>query len=252
MGKLKKASSSSSSVNLSEILMTLANDIICRVSLGRKYSVEESGIDVKSTMKEIMELLGTFPLGEYIPSLACIDRFRGVGDKMDEVNNKFNGFVERVVQEHIDADKGRSDFVDILLSIQRDKSLPDFDRKNLKLILWEMFIAGTTTTSSTLEWRMTMLIKYPECMRKLQEERHFDSPLDFKGQHFMYIPFGSGRRMCPGVGFGVALVEVTLANLVKRYNWRVQSQPSGDEYDLAEAASFELSSQEDNYPEWAI
>lgn len=49
MGKLEKASASSSPVNLSEILMTLTNDVMTRVVLGRKYSSEEGGIEHMNT-----------------------------------------------------------------------------------------------------------------------------------------------------------------------------------------------------------
>ncbi|KAG7547812.1 Cytochrome P450, partial [Arabidopsis suecica] len=48
--KLEKASCSSppSPVNLSQLLMTLTNDIICRAALGRKYSSKEDGVDVEN------------------------------------------------------------------------------------------------------------------------------------------------------------------------------------------------------------
>jgi len=75
---------------------------------------------------------------------------------------------------------------------------------------------------------------------EFRPERHLDSPLDFRGTNFEYIPFGSGRRICPGIGFAMALVEVTLANLVNRFNWRMDARLSGDEYDLAEATGIDV------------
>ncbi|KFK25390.1 hypothetical protein AALP_AA8G107900 [Arabis alpina] len=267
--KLEEACSSSSSVNLSNVLMALTNDVICRITF------------------------------DFIPSLAWIDWIRGIDDQMKDMNNKLEGFLDNTVQEHVDADHEEpSDFVDVLLWLQKDKTKKfQFDRNDLKLILKDMFFAGTATTASLLEWTITELIRHPKCMKKLQDEiksvsthnsnvtekeieqisylhdvikeglrlhpsgpllyrvpsedvqlkgydiaagtqviinvwaiqrdptiwgldadefrpeRHSESNLDFKGTDSKFLPFGAGRRLCPGIGFAMVMAKLILANL---------------------------------------
>ncbi|KAK7351676.1 hypothetical protein VNO77_11288 [Canavalia gladiata] len=42
--------------------------------------------------------------------------------------------------------------------------------------------------------------------------------VDLKGQHFELIPFGAGRRMCPGLSFGLQVMQLTLATLLHGFD----------------------------------
>ncbi|KAG0482763.1 hypothetical protein HPP92_010847 [Vanilla planifolia] len=50
-------------------------------------------------------------------------------------------------------------------------------------------------------------------------ERFEGSQVDFRGCHMQLIPFGAGRRMCPGMSFGMACLELALANVVYAFDW---------------------------------
>lgn len=41
--------------------------------------------------------------------------------------------------------------------------------------------------------------------------------VDVKGRHFEFLPFGSGRRVCPGISFGLRSSLLTLANLIHSF-----------------------------------
>ncbi|XP_019101880.1 PREDICTED: cytochrome P450 71A26-like [Camelina sativa] len=131
MKKIRK--SSSLPVNLSEILISLTNDVICRVALGRKYGGE---VNFKELMKRLTRLLGAFSVGSTVPCL-----------------------------------RDRNDFVEVLLAIQREKSVGfEIDRLSIKAIVLDIFVGGTDTSYALMEWVMTELLHDPECLIRLQEE----------------------------------------------------------------------------------
>ncbi|XP_010539018.1 PREDICTED: cytochrome P450 83A1-like [Tarenaya hassleriana] len=54
---------------------------------------------------------------------------------------------------------------------------------------------------------------------EFRPERFFEKDIDFKGTDFELIPFGSGRRMCPGMRLGVAMLEIPYANLLYKFDF---------------------------------
>ena len=170
----------------------------------------------------------------------------------------------------------------------------------------DLFVAGTDTTSSTLEWAMTEVLHNPETLKKAKEElaqvigkgktieesdiarlpylraivketlrihppvpfliprklevdveicgyeipkgtqilvnvwaigrdpstwanatsfmpeRFLDSEIDFRGQDFELIPFGAGRRICPGLPLAIRMVPVMLGSLINSFDWTLE------------------------------
>lgn len=185
-----------------------------------------------------------------------------------------------------------------------------------------MFIGGTDTTATTMEWAMAELVKNPRIMKKVQDEvrkvvgnktkvdesdieameylksvvketlrlhapfmvtresssgvhsklegydippktkvlinawaiqrdpklwekpeefipeRFIDNPVDFKGHHCQFIPFGAGRRGCPGIAFAVAEAEYVLANLLCWFDWELPNGVTVEDFDMSDV--FEL------------
>ena len=58
--------------------------------------------------------------------------------------------------------------------------------------------------------------------------------VDVKGQDFELLPFGSGRRMCPGIGLGLKMVHMILANLLHAFAWRLPDGVAAEELSMEE------------------
>ncbi|CAA0383737.1 unnamed protein product [Arabidopsis thaliana] len=72
--------------------------------------------------------------------------------------------------------------------------------------------------------------KNPE---EFNPERFIDCPIDYKGNSFEMLPFGSGRRICPGIAFAIATVELGLLNLLYHFDWRLPEEDK--DLDMEEA-----------------
>jgi cytochrome P450 len=65
-------------------------------------------------------------------------------------------------------------------------------------------------------------------------ERFVGSGVDVKGQDLELLPFGSGRRMCPGYALGLKMVQVTLANLLHAFACRLPDGVAAEELSMEE------------------
>ncbi|EXB50951.1 Cytochrome P450 71A1 [Morus notabilis] len=336
---LRKASlKGNTSVNLSEILISTANNIVSRCILGESYDTEEGGGSRLGELgRRLMVQFLAFSVADFFPSLRWIDVLRGFIASLKSTSTALDAFYSKVIEERVARFTTSSsdheqyghgsntsipkDFVHILLQLQKDHTMVDFELTNIhiKAILQDMLLGGTETTSTLMEWLMSELMNNPRVMKKAQEEvrrvvgekamveindihrmdylkcviretlrlhppvplwlpretsrsveirgyhipagtkvlvnawamhRHPDfwdepeefiperfenSPVDFKSQEcFEFIPFGFGRRQCPGMTFGVTSTEYLVANLLYWFDWKLPTINGGEKVDMGE------------------
>lgn len=61
-----------------------------------------------------------------------------------------------------------------------------------------------------------------------EPERFVDKDIDLKGQDFELIPFGSGRRICPGLALANQMLHMTLATLIRNFDWKLEVSAEED------------------------
>ncbi|TXG58362.1 hypothetical protein EZV62_016191 [Acer yangbiense] len=229
----------------------------------------------------------------------------------------------------LDPQEKRNDFLDVLLEFRGDgvDEPATFSSRTINVIVFEMFTAGTDTTTSTLEWAMMKLLHNPEKLRKVQDElrstigvpnkkleekdienlpylkaviketlrlhpplpflvphmamdsckmlgyyipketqvlvniwaigRDLDTwkePLvfkperflmdpnaaDYKGQHFEFIPFGFGRRMCPALPLASHVLPLALGSLLYSFDWVLANGVKTEDMDMSERMGITL------------
>ncbi|KAJ3684378.1 hypothetical protein LUZ61_013542 [Rhynchospora tenuis] len=307
-------------VNLSAMASELTNNITIRTAFGGKVKNREVILEL---IKDLLACFSGFDLFDLFPSLSWLNV--NMRRKLTRLHSKMDLVMEEVLQEHLKKQqhyKGgdkelECDLVDVLLNVkERDDLEEPITMENIKAVLVDVFVGGTDTASTTINWAMSELIKHPEIMGKLQAEiRHaasentkFDvnalsylksviketlrmhppvpllvprlcmksceilgytipsrarlivnvwalgrnpeywndpeefkperfetSSIDFKGQNFEFLPFGAGRRSCPGLEFGVAVVEEALYSLLLHFDWKLPVGMKPEDLDMTEA-----------------
>ncbi|CAI0409630.1 unnamed protein product [Linum tenue] len=71
-------------------------------------------------------------------------------------------------------------------------------------------------------------------------ERFLNNPINYNGLDFNFVPFGSGRRMCPAIQYATTIVSFVLANLLYHFDWKLPNGMRPEDIDLKEKSGLEV------------
>lgn len=164
------------SINLSEKVFHLSNEIICQIAFGKSYQGKQfKNANFEEVLNEVFAMLNGFWTADFFPTFGwIIDMLMGLHKRLDKAFTNLDGFLVRVIEEHLKPGRENlehKDLADILLGLSNDQTCPvRLDRDNVKAVLMDMFAAGVDTSSIAVAWAMTELVKNPRAMKKVQAE----------------------------------------------------------------------------------
>ncbi|KAM0947317.1 putative premnaspirodiene oxygenase [Dioscorea sansibarensis] len=162
-------------LNMSQVLFSFSNDILCRAILG-EFSRDQEGRN-KMFMEMIEEnniIFNRFNLEDFFPSLRWLNSLLGLDGRANRNSIRWDSVLNQMIKEHENKEDGNlkdDDFVDVLLSLKNDPKLGfSLNDEHIKALLLNMFAGGTETTYITIEWAMAELARNPNVLEKLQNE----------------------------------------------------------------------------------
>ncbi|XVE61558.1 hypothetical protein DITRI_Ditri06bG0050200 [Diplodiscus trichospermus] len=134
----------------------------------------KEGSEFFMVMLSLMELSGQGNIADYFPWLQWLDP-QGLKRKMEKNLGKAIEIASKFVNQRMEEKKlgeHKRDFLDLLLEFEgngKDEPAKLSDR-DLNIFILELFLAGSETTSSTIEWAFTELLCNPDTMIKAKAE----------------------------------------------------------------------------------
>jgi cytochrome P450 len=65
-------------------------------------------------------------------------------------------------------------------------------------------------------------------------ERFIGKSVDVKGHDFELLPFGAGRRICPGYPLGLKVIQTSVANLLHGFKWKLPNNMTAKDLNMEE------------------
>ncbi|XP_044961422.1 zealexin A1 synthase-like [Hordeum vulgare subsp. vulgare] len=170
------AASAGATINVSEKVMALSNDIVTRAVFGGKFARQREFL---REMDKVFKLMSGFCLVDMFPSSRLV-RWLSNGERH---MRRCHGLIHRIIAEVVENRKaahasatggsipGNEDLLDVLLRLQQEDSLEfPLTTETMGAVLFNMFAGATETTGTNLAWVMSELMHNPNIMAKAQHE----------------------------------------------------------------------------------
>lgn len=216
--------------DLLDMLIDVAEDSSAEVKLSRE-NIKSFVLDIFVAGTDTSALTLEWGLAELINHPAIL---RKAQDEIDAVVGK-----KRLVQE---SDAVNLPYLQAIIkeTMRLHPSGPMIPRRSTRDTKIKGYDVPANTTVFVNIWAMGRdPEQWPEPL-EFRPERFLEEPgqkLDVRGQHFELIPFGSGRRLCPGTSLALQFVPCALAALLQCFDWESED---GGKVDMAEGLSLTL------------
>jgi len=162
--------------NPASLLNNAVSNIICRMVFGKRFDYSDHDFQtLLNNVSEAIQLEGSAwgQLYEAIP--AVMKHLPGPHNKIFALYGDLVDFIRQEVKTHkLDFDPSNPrDYIDVfIMEMEKHKGEAEmgFEESNLALCALDLFLAGTETTSTTLQWALVYLIKWPHIQEKVQAE----------------------------------------------------------------------------------
>ncbi|XP_077396349.1 cytochrome P450 2F3-like [Festucalex cinctus] len=158
------------------LLSCTVSNVICCLVFGQRFDSEDADfLRLLGIISEMIRFVAS-PLGQMYNIFPWLtERLPGWHQKVFGHMEVVRSFIEEKIQQHQDSlePSAPRDYIDCFLNrIQQEKhnESTEFFYENLVATVMNLFLAGTETTSSTIRYALSVLIKHPGVQEKMQQE----------------------------------------------------------------------------------
>ncbi|KAK8709918.1 hypothetical protein V6N13_060917 [Hibiscus sabdariffa] len=206
------------------MVFSASNNIVSRSTISRKFEEEADGSgDILELARKFMIHLTSFSIGDAFPCLKWMDYLTGFIPNLKATFAEVDEFLDQIIQERKDLET-QKDFLSIMLQVRKDDGM-ELTGDNIKAILLvQKEVRIVVGNKPRIEAGDIHRMEYLKCVIKETLRLHPTAPFLIPRQTSTAVELSgydipSDVTRCPGMPFGVALLESLSANLLYWFDW---------------------------------